>query len=140
MFAALFMVFFVHASELFGLVTHWCWHAVVPFVTAHLGLNGHELGDAATVAPSFALAASVISVSVAIWRAARTFRGFPLRSSLGRGPRDSVLVGGPNVVLAGGLTRPRLVVSVGALASLDEDELAAGLDHERGHFACGRCW
>lgn len=34
-----------------------------------------------------------------------------------------------------GLTRPRVVVSAGALTALDDDELAAGLAHERGHIA-----
>ncbi len=135
-FVAMFVVFFLRASELFGLVTHWCWHAVLPLVAAHLGLNGHQLGDAATVAPSFVLAASALSVGVGIWRAARAVRRVLRRAAVGTGPDDSVIVGGPEVlVAAAGIARPRVVVSAGALAALDDEELSAGLDHERGHIA-----
>jgi beta-lactamase regulating signal transducer with metallopeptidase domain len=34
-----------------------------------------------------------------------------------------------------GLRRPRVIVSAGALTTLDDDELAASLDHEHGHIA-----
>jgi beta-lactamase regulating signal transducer with metallopeptidase domain len=34
-----------------------------------------------------------------------------------------------------GLRRPRVVVSAGALLALDDEELRAGLEHERGHIA-----
>jgi beta-lactamase regulating signal transducer with metallopeptidase domain len=44
------------------------------------------------------------------------------------------MVGGSEVVFAAvGLLRPRIVVSTGAPARLDDDELAAGLAHEEGH-------
>jgi Zn-dependent protease with chaperone function len=39
------------------------------------------------------------------------------------------------LVAAAGLMHPRLVVSAGALAVLDDEELAAGLAHENGHIA-----
>jgi beta-lactamase regulating signal transducer with metallopeptidase domain len=46
------------------------------------------------------------------------------------------MVGGQDVLLAvAGLTRPRIVVSAGALASLDDAELCAALDHEHAHIA-----
>jgi hypothetical protein len=135
-FVALFVVFFLPASDLFGLVTHWCWHAVLPVITAHLGLNGHQLGDAATVAPSLVLAASSVSVAVGVWRAARAMRRFVHSATVGRGPEESVIVGGPEVIVAvAGIARPKLLVSAGALAALDDEELTAGLDHERGHIA-----
>ena len=53
------------------------------------------------------------------------------------GPRagGSVIVGGDDVVLAAaGLARPTLVVSAGALARLDDAELAAAIAHERAHI------
>lgn len=132
---ALYVFFFLRASELFGLVTHWCWHTAVPLLASHLGLNGHQLGDAATVFPGLVLAASVLSLLVAICRAARALRRFLQRAALGRGPRNSLLIGGSGVVLAtAGLRMPRLVVSAGALTRLDEAELAAGLDHECAHI------
>lgn len=135
-FVALFAIFYLRASEVFGLVTHWCWHAVIPFLATHLGLNGHELGNAATIAPSFALAVSLISVLYGLLRAWRAIRVLLRRTSIGQGPQDSVIVGGAEIlVAAAGLTRPRIVVSAGALAALDDGELRAGLAHERGHIA-----
>jgi beta-lactamase regulating signal transducer with metallopeptidase domain len=41
------------------------------------------------------------------------------------------------LLAAAGLRRPRIVVSAGALLSLDDAELAAALAHERGHIARG---
>jgi Zn-dependent protease with chaperone function len=135
-FVALFAIFYLRASELFGLVTHWCWHAVIPILATHLPVGGHELGNVATIAPSFALAASLVSVAYGLARATRAIRLLMRRSSIGRGPQDSVIVGGSEVlVAAAGLAHPRVVVSAGALAALDDGELQAGLAHERGHIA-----
>jgi Zn-dependent protease with chaperone function len=135
-FVALFTIFYLPASEMFEVVTHWCWHAAVPVLATQLPVGGHELGNVATIAPSFALAASLVSVSYGLVRATRAIRVFMRRSSIGRGPQDSVLVGGSEVlVAAAGLTHPRVVVSAGALAALNDAELQAGLAHERGHIA-----
>jgi hypothetical protein len=58
-----------------------------------------------------------------------------VRAPLGEGPGGSVIVGGDDVMLAAaGLTRPTLVVSAGALARLDDAELAAAMAHERAHI------
>jgi len=38
------------------------------------------------------------------------------------------------LVAAAGLRKPRVVVSAGALLNLDDEELAASLDHEHGHI------
>lgn len=132
---ALFVVFLLPATELFGLLTHWCWHTVLPYLATHLGLDGHAFGDAAAIAPSFVLAASAVSVAFGLARAARAVRAFVRRAAVGAGPQDSVIVGGPEVlVAAAGLRRPRIVVSAGALTALDDDELTASLAHERGHI------
>lgn len=133
--AALSLVWALPASEVFGLVTHWCWHAVLPFLAGHLGINGHELGDVAALGPLVIVGASLVWVAAGVWRAARALRTFLKGAAQGRGPRDSVLVADPGVVVAAaGLTRPTVVVSAGALAHLDDDELAAGLEHEHGHI------
>ena len=42
---------------------------------------------------------------------------------------------GELLVAAAGLRRPRVLVSAGALLALDDDELEASLEHERGHIA-----
>jgi hypothetical protein len=39
------------------------------------------------------------------------------------------------MLAAAGLARPKVLVSAGALIVLDDEELAAGLDHEHGHIA-----
>lgn len=135
-FMAIFVIFFVRASDVFGLITHWCWHAVIPFIATHLALNGHSIGDAATVVPALVMAASIVSVAVGLRRAARSVGRLLRREIVGRGPAGSVIVGGSDVMLAAtGVARPRILVSAGALTTLDDAELAAGLDHERGHIA-----
>lgn len=135
-FVAVFVIFFVRASELFGLITHWCLHGVVPFVATHLALNGHSVGDAATVVPAIVIAISLVSVAVGLRRAGRSVSRLLRREAVGDGPDGSVIVGGSQVLLAAtGVKRPRILVSAGALTHLDDAELAAGMDHERGHIA-----
>ena len=132
---AILLVLYLPATQLFHLVTHWCLHGVLPFAAVHLGLSGHLLGDAALLVPALVVATSVVSAVFAAWRTARLVSVWARSSSLGGGPRQSVVVGGSNVlVAAAGLRRPRVVISAGALAQLDDDELAAGLEHEWGHI------
>ncbi|MGI8712202.1 MAG: M48 family metalloprotease [Solirubrobacteraceae bacterium] len=130
------VVFYLPATQLFDRLTHWCWHAVIPFLAERVGLSGHSVGDAATVLAAIALPASVLSVGWAVTRAARGVRQLLREQALGRGPMGSVIVGGPSVVIAAaGLRRPKVVVSAGTLTQLDDAELAACLDHEGGHIA-----
>lgn len=134
--AALIAILYLPATALFQLTTHWCVHAVVPFLTTHLGFSGHRVGDAATLLPGLALGISAISALFAVWRTTRAVRSWVKRSSLGPGPRESVIVGGQEVVVAAaGVRDATIIVSTGALTRLDEDELAASLEHERGHIA-----
>ena len=133
--AAVFAFAVLPTTQIFSLITHWCWHTVLPVVTAHLGLDGHRVGDAAIILPGFLLAASLVWVAFGVLRAARAVRSFVHHAQLGPGPAGSVMVAGPDVVVAAaGLHRPQVVVSAGALVTLDDDELAASLDHERGHI------
>lgn len=128
------IVFVIPATQLFSLLTHWCLHAVVPFFASHLGFDGHAVGDAAVLVPVLVLAVSLISVGIGTWRGARAVRRWLKRSSLGAGPGSSLIIGEADVVVAAaGLRAPRLVVSAGALLKLDDAELTAGLEHERGH-------
>lgn len=140
-FVVISLVLFAPATTVFDAVTHWCWHTVLPALTMHLGLDGHDLGDAVIVLPAVLLAASGTSIAFGVVRAGYAVRRLMAAETLGRGPQGSVIVGASEVVMAAaGYTRPRLVVSVGALAKLDDDELAAGLDHERGHITRGHRW
>ena len=132
------LVFLIPATQLFTLLTHWCFHAVIPFFATHLGFSGHSLGDAAVIVPAVVTAASLLSVGVGAWRGARAVSNWLKRSSLGPGPNSSVIVSGSDVVVAAaGFRSPRVVVSAGALLRLDDDELNAGLQHEWGHVVRG---
>jgi Zn-dependent protease with chaperone function len=131
-----YLVLYLPSTGLFQAVAHWCWHSVLPLVASHLGLDGHRLADAATILPALLLSASLISVTIGVVRAARSVHRLVRRHALRPGPRDSVIVGGEEVLLAAaGMRRPRVLVSAGALIALDDAELSAGLDHERGHIA-----
>jgi len=101
-----------------------------------LGFSGHSVGDAMSTVPSMLLTASAVSIGFGIWRGSRAVRRLLTHEAIGDGPAGSVIIGGADVVVAAaGLARPRLVVSAGALATLDDEELAASLDHEHGHIA-----
>jgi Zn-dependent protease with chaperone function len=133
---AALVILFLPATQLFQLLTHWCIHAVVPFLATHLGFSGHRMGDVAILVPALVLTVSLVSATVAAWRTARAVRRWLGRSQVGRGPQESVVVGGEDiVVVAAGLRGPEVVVSAGALCALDDPELRAGLEHERGHIA-----
>jgi bla regulator protein blaR1 len=136
MFLVLCLAFFLPGTEALHALTHWCWHTVLPLVTTQLGLDGHKVGYAATLIPGLLVTASLLSVAFGLFRGARAVKRLVTRDALGPGPSDSVIVSGSEIMLAAaGLTRPRVVVSAGALLVLDDDELAAGLDHEYGHIA-----
>jgi hypothetical protein len=132
--AAAAAVLLIPRTEFFGLVTHWCLETALPLTTTG-GVDGHHVGDAALVLPGVVLAVSAIAVAFALWKATRAVRALVLRASVGRGPQNSVIVGDGDVVIAAaGIRRPLVLVSAGALTSLDDEELAAGLEHERGHI------
>ena len=136
LFAALAAVVVLPRTEVFALVTHWCWHAAMPLLATHLGLDGHRVGDAALLLPAAVLAVSAISVAVGIVKATRAVARLVQRAAVGTGPQDSVIVGDGDVVVAtAGMRRPLVLVSAGALASFDDEELAASLEHENGHIA-----
>jgi hypothetical protein len=135
-FAVVYLVWFAPKTNAFDMLTHWCWHAFVPLLSGDHGLEGHSVGDLALLVPALGLTASLLWFAIRMMRAGRAARNLVKRHALGRGPRGSVIVGGPEVAFAvAGVARPRIVVSAGALTSLDDDELAAALDHERAHIA-----
>jgi hypothetical protein len=133
--AVIYALFFLPRTELFVTLTHWCAHAPIPFIAANLDVEGHGLAKVALYLPGLALAASLLYICVCTARDAHAARQL-IEQAVGRGPRNSLILGGPHVLFAvAGLARPRIVVSAGALASLDDEELAAGLNHEQGHIA-----
>lgn len=132
---AVYLVLFLPATAVFESLTQWCWHTILPPTAAHVMLTGHGVGDLISLLPGLLLVESVASMAFGLIRAVRTVHRLVVGNAIGRGPRDSVIVSGSEVfVAAAGIARPQVVVSAGALTALDDDELAASLDHERGHI------
>lgn len=127
---------YLPGSGVLATLTHWCWHTVVPLLSAHVGLSGSSVGYAAAILPATLVAVSFLSAVWAVLRAAGAVRRVLRRRVLGAGPMGSLIVGGAGVrIAAAGLTRPKVIISAGALVHLDDAELAASLAHERGHIA-----
>ncbi|WP_196807452.1 M56 family metallopeptidase [Candidatus Solirubrobacter pratensis] len=103
-----------------------------------LGVSGHSIGDAVLAIPTFLLAGALIVALLQLWRAARAVARLTSDGLVGAGPCGSVIVAdGDLLVAAAGLRKPRILVSAGALLALDDEELFASLEHERGHIARG---
>lgn len=103
-----------------------------------LGVSGHSLGDAVLALPALILAGSAIAALLQLRRAARSVRRLTSEGVVGAGPGGSLVVAdGELLVAAAGLVRPQVLVSAGALLALDDEELEASLEHERGHIARG---
>jgi Zn-dependent protease with chaperone function len=132
----MYLFFFLPGTGVFVALTHWCGHVALPVSGSELAVEGHGVGARALYLPGIVLATSLAWMCVSSVRDTRAARRVVAQHAVGPGPRDSLIVGGSDVIFAvAGLIRPRIVVSAGALASLDDDELAAGLDHEAGHVA-----
>ncbi|MDA0183666.1 M48 family metalloprotease [Solirubrobacter phytolaccae] len=99
-------------------------------------LSSHTVTDAVFGLPALALAGSLLFSVGGLFVAARRVRGLVRDTAIGAGPGGSIVLSdGALLVAVAGLRRPQVVVSAGALVELDEAELRAGLDHERGHIA-----
>jgi len=134
--AALAFVFFLPGTGLFVTLAHWCAHVALPGRESPLAVEGHGIAQLALYAPGAVLGASLAWMCVASVREAHAARDLIAEHAVGRGPRDCLIVGGSDVLFAAaGVVHPRIMVSAGALTALDDDELAAGLNHEAGHIA-----
>jgi Zn-dependent protease with chaperone function len=137
-FVVVYVLLYLPRTGLFDVLTHWCWTALVPFVDHRHEVDGHSVGDLAVQVPLLLLVLSLVWVVVEVLHAHRATRRLIEREVIGHGPRGSLIVGGPEIDLAvAGITRPQILVSAGALALLDDDELAAALDHEQAHIVRG---
>lgn len=135
---ALLALLALPATSSFQHLSSWCFHTVAPYLSLHIGLNGHAIGHAAVLAPASIIIVMLAAAGFGSWRARLVVRGWIRSNSIGSGPSGSVIVGGSQVLLATtGIRRPQVLVSAGALMSLDDEELSAGLEHERGHVRRG---
>ena len=132
--AALFLFVYLPQTAVFEAVAAWCWHAVIPLLTTHLGLSGHPVADAASILPAVLLAGSFLWLIVGLGRAALSLRRWLSRHELAARPDGTTVVDEPDAVVA--VTQfgpPRVVISRGALGLLDEAEVRASVAHEWGH-------
>lgn len=136
--AAVCLVALLPRTAAFAALTNWCWEGAVPMLASHVGVLGHQVGDAFSLVPFLTLNLSALWVAVRIARGARTVRQTLSWSTVGRGPGDTFILSSRQVMLAAaGFLRPRVVVTAGALTTLDDEELDAAIAHERGHIRRG---
>lgn len=139
--AAVLLLDLLPGTSPFNALAALCWNTTIPFISSHLGLSGVTLVRAAMVLPLALLAAWALTRVGQIARSHRAMRRTLSGNSLGEGPDGSLIVGGTNVIVAAaGLVRPEIVLSTGALTLLDDEELHAGIAHERGHIARRHRW
>jgi hypothetical protein len=131
--AAIYVLFFLPRTALFVDLSHWC--AGIPVIGHGLHAEGHAIAADALYLPGIALVASLLFDSVRTAREVHAARRL-VGKAVGRGPRNCLILGGPEVMVAvAGLAHPRVLVSAGALTVLDDHELTAALDHEQAHIA-----
>jgi hypothetical protein len=132
-FAGLVLVY-LPATDLFRVIAEWCLHDVLPMVAIHLGISGHPLAHAASIAPGFALTVSLVALVGGLARGWLALRR-RLKRTVGEGPRGSTIVDEARILVAvTRLGKGRILISRAALRSLDDAELAASLAHEEAHI------
>jgi hypothetical protein len=113
---------------------NWCWHALLPDLPAALGFAEHPVSHAAVAVPALVLVASLAWLGARALRAAVSLRRV-LRRALGTGPLGSTVIRDDRVLMAvAGFGPGRVLVSDRTLGELDQEELVAGLMHERAHL------
>lgn len=131
-------VLYLPSTAPFKEISSWCLHAAMPFFASHLGMSGHSVGDAASFLPALLLAILAAAAGIGTWKAAHRVGGWLRGNVIGNGPSESLIIAGHEVIVAtAGVCRPKVIVSTGALLDLDDEELAAGLEHEWGHVKRG---
>lgn len=134
---ALLVVFYA-PTPLIGAIGHWCVAVPLPLAELELVITGHLLAQVIVITPAVIAGVSLCRALVRTWREARRVSRLLDTELLWIAPGDAAVVAGGGVFVAtAGISKPRLVVSTGALVALDDDELAASLDHERGHIRRG---
>jgi Zn-dependent protease with chaperone function len=132
--ASVFIFVYLPQTGVYDAIAHWCWHEVLPVLTAHLGLSGHPLVHVAIVLPGLMLAGSLLWMTFGLAKAWLAMRS-QLRRSVGRGPLGSAIIEDNDIVVGvTGLGRVQIVVSDTALVAMDAEELQASLSHELGHI------
>ncbi len=134
---ALLAVFYAPAP-LIGTIGHWCIELSVPFNDLDIAITGHMLAQVLVITPAAVATVSLCHALARTWSQARRVSRLLDTERLWTAPGNAAVIAGSGVFVAtAGISKPRLVVSTGALVALDDAELAASLDHERGHIRRG---
>jgi Zn-dependent protease with chaperone function len=132
---ATYMLIYLPQTPRFAGFADWCFNVVVPLVSLDVHVPGLRLADGAAVIPTFVLGISLAAAGFHLLRARFYARRLVKQLSIGDGPLGSTVLASEEVLLAvTQLGPPRLLVSGKTLETLDEEELAAGLQHELGHL------
>jgi Zn-dependent protease with chaperone function len=110
-------------------------HADLPLGALHISFGGHAIGDLAALLPLIAIMLGVCWSLLAAVRDTIAMHRYLRRLPTTAGPEGSIVVRDEQFLLAATAVGPkRVLVSSGAIASLDPDELDAALAHERAHL------
>jgi hypothetical protein len=133
-FAAYMLIYLPETSRFAGFVD-WCVHLALPLISLNVHLPALRLADGAAVIPTVVLGLSLAYAGFRMLRARFYARRLITRMTIGDGPLGSTVLASEEVLLAvTQLGPPRLLISGKTLETLDEEELAAGLQHELGHL------
>jgi hypothetical protein len=132
-FAAYMLIYLPQTPRFAGFVD-WCFHVALPVVSLNVHVPGIRLADGMAVVPTLVLGLSLAYAGFRMLRA-RFYARRLIRQSIGHGPLGSTVLASEELLIAvTQLGPPRLLISGKTLETLDEEELAAGLQHELGHL------
>jgi Zn-dependent protease with chaperone function len=120
-------------TVLFERVSGWKLHQGTGSV--HLDLSGEPVAHLAALAPPGLVVVALVAFALSVARGAIALHRELGSRALGRGPRDSVVIADPGLLVAvPGLGPARILLSDRALTELDEAELEGCLAHEAAHL------
>lgn len=133
-FAAYMLIYLPQTPRFAGFVD-WCVHVALPLISLNVHIPGIRLADGAAVVPTLVLGLSLAYAGFRMLRARFYARRLIRQLTIGDGPLGSTVLASEEVLIAvTQLGPPRLLISGKTLETLDEEELAAGLQHELGHL------
>ncbi|MGZ4202829.1 MAG: hypothetical protein ACXVRH_12295 [Thermoleophilaceae bacterium] len=132
---AAYMLLYLPQTDRFAGAADLCISFTVPLIGLHLHVPGLRLAQGAAIVPALLLVGSLAWAAFSLLRARIYAQRLVGKLAVGNGPLGSTVLESEEVVLA--VTRlgpPRVLVSGTTLATLDPEELTAGLQHELGHL------
>jgi bla regulator protein blaR1 len=130
---AFYLLFYFPRTDHFVTASNLCLDKAV--AGTHVHVSSEPLAYAGVAVPALLLSASLLGTAFVLVRARLYARRLVRQLAIGDGPLGSTVLASDGVMVAVTRSGPaRLLVSGAALDELDDDELAAGLQHELGHL------